>query len=87
MVGFVTSASGTEYAWGYAFDEDHLHVEGEPALVVAILDPDTDEVLNTMGGVTGDFEVSDHGNVNASADLEAHMAALAADLADEVRSF
>jgi hypothetical protein len=70
--------------WGYEYDPDSWAM-GEDSLVVGIFDPDTEEVLDSIGGVSGDFQISDHGNVNPSPDFEAYLYGLAREMAQEYR--
>lgn len=75
--------------WGYEIDIDG---EGGPSdyfeqargdLVVFIYDPDTQEILDSVGGVEVNYMVSDHGNIIPDASGEAYLLEIARELAQE----
>lgn len=76
---YVTAPNGTEYEWGYDVDPDSSSSDG-PALTVVLYD-DNGNVIDSIGGVEVDFQVSDHGNVNLGPEGEQYLYEVAQDMA------
>lgn len=86
---YVTAKDGTEYLWDYDYDADWSVAEGEPSLMVTLWDADYDgpedpQPLDVLGGVTVPFDISDHGNINASPEIEEYLRQTAQDMADNL---
>lgn len=76
--------------WGYDIDLDgeggptDYFEMGEGDLTVFIFDPDNnDEIVDSVGGVQVNYQVSDHGNIIPDAAGEAYLLEVARELAQE----
>lgn len=70
--------SPDQYEWYVEPDEE----PGE--LVLMLIDPDTEEVLDSMGGIDVEHDISDHGNVNYGVDQDRYLSQLAQEMADAI---
>jgi hypothetical protein len=78
--GSVRNSAGQEFDWSYTHDSDGT---GPNTLVVYLLDPVSNEVLDAMGGVEAPSkQISDHGNVNIGKEDEEFCRRIAQDMAD-----
>jgi hypothetical protein len=78
------TVGGVTYDWNYEYDDFYAQVEGEDGLVVVLLDYDTGEVVDSLGGITvGSLQISDHGNVNVSPEDEEYLKQRAIELAED----
>lgn len=77
--GYIT-VNGQDFDYDYEPDPDGDGM-GNPGLIVYLLDADTGEVLDAMGGVDADFDVSDHGNTNLGQDAERYIKEIATEMA------
>lgn len=77
----VKDRHGNEYEYGYEVDQDE-----EGALVVILFSDDSwaPTILDTLGGVVCDFDVSDHGNINVSPETEEYLRQTAEDMANDL---
>ena len=83
--GYVKGPNGEDIDWSYEYDSDYARMEGEEGVLVYIFDPDTEDVLDSLGGVSVEsLQVSDHGNTNVSPEDEAYLKSVAQELADEL---
>jgi hypothetical protein len=79
---YVTNDKGEEFAWSYEADNE------EPGTVVVyLLDPDTEEIVDALGGVdVPSMQISDHGNTNVSPDDENYLEETARQMASDFRT-
>ncbi len=75
---FTVNGRGFDYSYEVDPESDDYY---SPDLVVYLLDPDTGDVFDAMGGVSVEFELSDHGNVNVGPEAEAYIKGVAAEMA------
>lgn len=71
------------YGWSYDYDEEASY-DGTPSLVVIIYREDDESIVDSLGGIEIDFDISDHGNIVVSSETEKYLQSIAEELVNGV---